>query len=105
MDYIVINENIIGTIVAVTEAEHARGLMFKPWPQPVMTFPYRKAEARKFWMKNCPGPLDLIFCRAGKVIKIVTGQPYSELHIGPDEPTDLVVEMPAGMAKILNINV
>ena len=105
MDYIVINGNVIGTIVAVTEQDHIRGLMFKSWPPPIMTFPYKTAEVRKFWMQNCQSPLDIIFCRANKIVGIFTGKPYSEFHLGPDEPTDLVVEMPSGMAKALDITV
>jgi uncharacterized membrane protein (UPF0127 family) len=103
MDYLVIDDKTIGTIVAVTEQDHIRGLMFQPWPPPIMAFPYKKAEVRKFWMKNTISPLDIIFCRAGRVVAIVAGKPHSELHVGPNEPTDLVVEMPFGMAKTLNI--
>lgn len=103
MDQIVIGENVIGTVVAITEQDHVRGLMFKPWPPPVMTFPYKTAEVRKFWMKNTPSPLDIIFCRAGEVISVFMGEPGSMRHIGPDEPVDLVVEMPFGMAQALGI--
>lgn len=103
MDQIIIAGNVIKTIVAITEKDHIHGLMFKPWPPPIMTFPYKTSEVRKFWMQNCPSPLDIIFCRGGKVIQVFAGEPHSERHIGPDEPCDLVIEMPLGMAKALAV--
>jgi len=103
MDQIIIANNAIETLVAITEEDHETGLMYKPWPTPIMTFPYDKAEIRKFWMKNCYSPLDIIFCRQGQIVAIHSGEPLSERFIGPDEPTDLVVEMPRGMAKALAV--
>lgn len=105
MDRIVLGENTVDTLVAITEDDHITGLMYKRWPPPVMTFPYNKAEVRKFWMRNTISPLDIIFCRAGKVIAICEGQPLSLDYIGPDEPTDLVVELPRGLARTLKLAV
>ena len=91
------------TLVAVTEVEQAQGLMYKPWPPPVMVFPYRKADYRKFWMKNTPSPLDIIFAKDGKIIAIYKGEPNTTKCVGPDEMSDLVVELPYGIVNKLNI--
>ena len=93
------------TLVAVTPDEHATGLMWKKWPPPVMCFPYRNAEVRKFWMKNCLSPLDIVFCKDGKVISICYGEPLSTKQVGPNYPSDLVVELPHGTAVKCGINV
>ena len=102
-DKVCIGKHWFETIVAVTEDEHRIGLMGKPWPPPVMSFPYKLAEVRKFWMKNTPSPLDIVFVRNGKVIDVFRGEPYSLQSVGPDEPSDLVVELPAGTAAELGI--
>lgn len=100
MEYKVLIENYsFPTLVAQTEEDHARGLMFKPWPPPVMCFPYKKATVRKFWMKNCQSPLDIIFCRGNKIISIHKGEPHSTAMVGPNEPSDFVVELPYGTAR------
>lgn len=104
MDFLQIDNSKIKTLVAVTEEEQARGLKHQTWPPPVMAFPFKKKAIRKFWMKDTPSPLDVIFCRAGRVVKIEEGVPLSEKLIGPDEPCDLVVELPRGEAKRLNIS-
>jgi len=102
-DRIIINGKQFNTLVAITGDEVAKGLMFKSWPPPVMSFPFAKTSVRKFWMKNTISPLDIIFCRDGKVIGVFAGKPLSLDNVGPDEPCDLVVELPAGTAKSHNI--
>ena len=103
MDLVVFGKTRLVTLVAVSEFEQARGLMFRPWPPPVMSFPYDNAEKRTFWMKNTPSPLDIVFCRANKVVAVVRGEPFAEAHVGADEPADLVVELPRGSAQKLGI--
>lgn len=90
-------------LIAITDAEQEKGLMFKSWPPPIMAFPYNKAEKRKFWMKNTSSPLDVIFCKNNKIISIFKGEPFSMKNFGPDETSDLVIEFPYGMAKNLDI--
>ncbi|MDP2683504.1 MAG: DUF192 domain-containing protein [bacterium] len=104
-DKIHIGDNQFDTIVAVTDEEHATGLMYKPWPPPVMIFPYSVGDYRKFWMKNTPSPLDIIFVRAGKIVGIFKGEPMTTASVGPNEPTDMVVELPHGTAERLGISV
>lgn len=93
------------TLIAVSLKEHMQGLMFKPWPPPVMCFPYKNAEVRKFWMKNTISPLDILFCRDDRIISICHGEPLSTELVGPDENSDLVIELPAGTAKERGIKV
>ena len=105
MDKVSIGDNVLDTLVAVTEEEHNKGLMRTPWPPPVMSFPYETAEVRKFWMKNTISPLDILFCKNDHVIAIHEGEPLSTHLIGPNEPSDLVVELPLGTANKLGIAV
>lgn len=99
-----IGENPIKTLVAATPEEQEVGLMWKKWPPPVLTFPFKSSETRSFWMKNTVSPLDIIFCNAGKVVAIMHGEPLSTKLISPGQPSDLVVELPAGTAGQLNIS-
>jgi len=103
MDKIIFGNYELTTLVALTDEEQRRGLMHVSWPPPVMSFPYESAKIHKFWMKNTVCPLDIVFCRNGKVISVMNGEPLSLRHIGPDIPSDLVVELPKGMAQHLDI--
>jgi uncharacterized protein len=104
-DTISIKGQVFPTLVAVTEQEQRQGLMYREWPPPVMVFPYRIAAPRRFWMKNTVSPLDIIFCRSNHVVGIFQGEPMSTKLIGPDEPSDMVVELPAGTADRLGLEV
>jgi uncharacterized protein len=104
-DTISIKGQLFPVIVAVTENEQQRGLMFQEWPPPIMAFPYNTAAPRKFWMKNTISPLDIVFCRSNHVIGIFKGEPMSTHLVGPNEPADLVVELPAGTANQLGLQV
>lgn len=103
MDKIFFGNHELPTLIALTEDEQRIGLMKRPWPPPVMAFPYDTARIRKFWMKDTISPLDIVFCRAGQVLSIYNGEPLCLTHVGPDEPSDLVVELPRGTAKKLGI--
>ena len=103
MDRIILGKHTLSAIIALTEDEQRIGLMRQPWPPPVMVFPYESSRVRKFWMKDTPSPLDIIFCRAGQVLSVVAGEPLCLTHVGPDEPSDLVIELPKGMAQNLDI--
>jgi uncharacterized membrane protein (UPF0127 family) len=104
-DYIVVNGNKIVTKVAITEEEQETGLMGQLWPPPVMSFPFQSKAVRKFWMKDTPSPLDIIFCNSGTVVGVYPGEPYSEYFLGPNSAVDLVIEMPRGEANKLSISV
>lgn len=102
-DLIILGGHQFNTLIADTLEEQAKGLMYKKWPPPVMSFPYKTAEIRKFWMKNTISPLDIIFCRSGKIVGIYKGEPLSTMSVGPNEPVDLVIELPHGKAKKIGI--
>ena len=104
-DKIYIGNTVLDTLVAVTEKEHAKGLMRQSWPPPVMSFPYETAEIRKFWMKNTVSPLDIVFCRNNSVVSIYQGEPLSTQMIGPNDPSDLVVELPLGTVDKMGIQI
>jgi len=104
-DKIYIGNNCFETVVAITNDEQQKGLMFSSWPPPIMTFPYNKAEVRKFWMKNTSTPLDILFCRDNQVIHICQGEPMSLRLLGPNEASDLVVEMPLGFVKKYGVQI
>lgn len=98
-DVVHLGSHSFPTLVAITADEHAQGLMYKKWPPPVMCFPYNCAGVRKFWMKNTISPLDIVFCHDNKIIAVCYGEPMTINQIGPDRPSDLVVELPAGTIK------
>jgi uncharacterized protein len=102
-DIIVLGNKELETLIALTEEEQEIGLMNRSWPPPIMTFPFKKAHVSKFWMLNTPTPLDIIFCKGRRIIDIFSGVPYSLSLVGPDEPSDFVVELPKGTAKKLGI--
>ena len=91
--------------LAITKREQDQGL--KGIGQPtLMAFPYKQAGVRKFWMQETPKSLDIIFCRAGKVIYIGAGEPYNcDDKIGPNVACDLVLEAPKGFVDYHNISV
>ena len=98
-DVVIIKNERFPVLIAVTEQGQQQGLMWKKWPPPVMAFPYESPGIKKFWMKNTISPLDIIFCRGEHVVGIYRGEPLSTAAVGPNEPVDLVVELPAGQAE------
>lgn len=94
--YIHIGTNVFSTLLAISMEEQSKGLMYEQWPPPVMSFVYAYPQVVKFWMKNTPSPLDIIFCHKGKVAQICYGEPHSTSMIGDDTLSDLVVELPHG---------
>lgn len=105
IDKVIIGDHEFETLIAVTFKEFELGLMFKTWPPPIMVFPFSKASYTKFWMKNTPSPLDIIFCKEGSVIDILKGKPFDTTLIGPNLPIDLVVELPFGTASSKGIKI
>ena len=105
MDKVIINKKAFNTIISITPEEQATGLMYQAQPPPIMCFPFKEASVNKFWMKDTISPLDIIFCRDNKIISIAKGDPLSLKFVGPNSPSDLVVEMPLGSAKHFGIEV
>jgi uncharacterized membrane protein (UPF0127 family) len=103
--YVFINNNIFSSLLAESEHEQERGLMHEPWPPPIMSFVYNKPKVNKFWMHNTPSPLDIVFCCNGKVIDICAGEPNSTRVIGPDNCSDLIIELPKGTVESSGIKI
>ena len=103
--FISIGNTIIETLLALSFEEQVRGLMYVDPPVPNMTFVYSYPQVNKFWMKNTPSQLDIVFCCKGMVTEICYGEPYSMSTIGSNMFSDLIVEMPYGTTKKLGISV
>jgi uncharacterized membrane protein (UPF0127 family) len=95
--YIFIEDNVFPTLLAISADEQSKGLMFEKFPPPIMSFIYTEPQINKFWMKNTPSPLDIIFCCDGEIKQICVGEPYSTQTIGGDNPSNLVIELPFGI--------
>lgn len=93
--------------VAQTEAEQARGLMFRTQlgPDEGMLFPRNPPDVASFWMKNTPLPLDIIFLGTDRrVINVAANTtPYSLDPVSAVGPTGAVLELRAGRAAQLGI--
>jgi hypothetical protein len=96
--FIYLHNNIFPTLLAISHDEQSQGLMYRDWPPPVMSFVYASPQLNRFWMKNTPSPLDIVFCREGKIVEIQRGDPFSTSIIGNLE-SDLVIELPFGTVK------
>lgn len=93
--------------VAETDADQARGLMFRTemGPDEGMIFPRDPPDLASFWMKNTPLPLDIIFIGTdGKVINVAANTvPYSLDPVASAGMTGAVLELTAGRAAQLGI--
>lgn len=93
--------------VARTEAEQARGLMFRESlaPDAGMIFPMDPPRSASFWMKNTVIPLDMIFVRADGVIARIAADtvPYSLDPVDSGEPVAAVLELAGGRAAELGL--
>lgn len=107
----IINGAKIELEIAETPLEQYRGLMFRnDLPKHRgMFFPIYPRQMAQFWMKNCSIPLDIVFIRDARVVKIVE-------HASPcwqdpcplyssDQPVDGVLEIQAGSARYLNLKI
>lgn len=103
--YIYIHNNVYPTLLAISEDEQSNGLMNQPWPPPIMSFVYGSPRINKFWMKNTPSPLDIVFCLDGQVKQICQGEPYSTSAIGSNNFSDLVIEFPSGTVESSGIRI
>ncbi len=93
--------------VARSEAEQARGLMFRTAlaPDGGMIFPFAPPRPASFWMRNTVIPLDMIFVRAdGTIARIAANTvPYSLDPVESGEPVAAVFEIGGGRAAALGI--
>jgi len=89
--------------VASTEAERAKGLMFRRSLQDGhgMLFVFEKEEVQTFWMKNTYIPLDMVFINANmEVVGVIeSAKPLTEDTLSVPEPSLYVVEIKAYFAR------
>ena len=102
--YVYLGNNVFNSLLAVSNAEQERGLMYQKPPTPVVSFIYPYPKQNRFWMSNTPSKLDIVFCCDNKVQQICVGEPYSTKIIG-DVDSDLVIELPYGSVASSNINI
>ena len=93
--------------LATTQTERACGLMKRPRLErdAGMLFRQPSVGPAYFWMKNTPQPLDIIFLdAAGRVLHWAEfTTPYSTNVYGIDGPVAAVLELRAGMAARLSL--
>jgi uncharacterized membrane protein (UPF0127 family) len=85
------------------------GLMYRPAlpDNRGMLFPFSSPQPVKFWMKNVPVALDMVFLQNGVVQYIQAAAPPCANEpcptYGPNVPIDTVIELRAGRAAELNL--
>ena len=90
--------------------EMRRGMMFKDSMNYALAFMYPDVAPRNMWMKNVKIPLDMVFCRKGKIVQIQSDVPGcnpisddSECPTVESVPSDLVLELPGGWSRRLGL--
>lgn len=93
--------------IADDGAERSRGLMFREVmaPDHGMLFVFGETRVVQMWMKNTPMSLDMVFLRPdGSVATIAERtEPYSETIIDSGEPVSHVLELKAGVARMIGL--
>ncbi|MHA7821043.1 MAG: DUF192 domain-containing protein [Erythrobacter sp.] len=94
------------TEVADSQEAQAKGMMFRTemGDDEGMLFPSYEAQARSFWMKNTPLPLDIIFIGPDRrITNIGEGVPYSTDSVFSEGPALAVFEIRGGLSAELGI--
>ncbi|MGK7931428.1 MAG: DUF192 domain-containing protein [Microcystaceae cyanobacterium] len=106
-----IGTEIIKLEVAATPEQQQQGLMYRtelPKNQG-MLFTFSPARVAKFWMKNTLISLDMIFLKDGEVKAVIDNVPPCRRDpcpsYGPSVLVNQVIELQAGQAQILGIEV
>jgi len=106
LDFVRFDESIKASIaieIADTPETQMKGLMGRNTldDSSGMLFVFDRLEPQKFWMKNTPVPLDIIFVGGdGCIVNIVESTtPMSNQRYRSKGPVKYVVEVHAGFAK------
>ncbi len=95
--------------IADTEAERAKGLMFRTSlaPDAGMLFDYHREQQAAFWMQNTLIPLDMIFIGADGVVKTihVNARPLDTTSIPSEVPIRFVLEIAGGRSVEIGLKV
>ncbi len=93
--------------IAATQAEQARGLMFRKAlaPDRGMLFTYKRPQPAAYWMKNTLIPLDIIYVQPdGRILSIVrNARPHDETPLPSGGLVLGVLEIAGGRAAQLGI--
>jgi uncharacterized membrane protein (UPF0127 family) len=93
--------------IAVTQAEQAKGLMFRKSlaPDRGMLFTYKRPQPVAYWMKNTLIPLDIIYIQPdGRILSIVrNARPHDETPLPSGGLVLGVLEIAGGRAAQLGI--
>jgi uncharacterized membrane protein (UPF0127 family) len=92
--------------LAITAEQSERGLMYRDFmpDDHGMLFPFDVPQKLKFWMKNTRIPLDIVFLdKDCRVVQVIHAKPLDETSVGPDSPTQYVIELNVGMADKLGL--
>ncbi|MBH8552675.1 DUF192 domain-containing protein [Nostocaceae cyanobacterium CENA357] len=106
---IIPNGTTIELEVAKTQEQQEKGLMYRPAlpDNRGMLFQFPSAQPVRFWMKNVPVPLDMVFLQNGVVKYVETSAPSCTKEpcptYGPNVPVDTVIELRSGRAAELNL--
>jgi len=101
------NTHLFFVEIASSPKEHLFGLMYSS-PLPPgrgMLFLFNRLEKRKFWMKNTPISLDILFFDdRGRVVNIHQNtKPLSLRHYESERPSQFVLELGGGEVSRLGI--
>ncbi len=97
--------------VAQTPEQQGIGLMFRESlaDDRGMLFPFPEERVARFWMKNVPISLDMIFLNGDRVVDIASNVPPCQSEpcpvYGPEALVDGVIELRGGRAQELGIGV
>jgi uncharacterized membrane protein (UPF0127 family) len=106
---VTIADQVIQLEVANTPEKQATGLMFRTeMPDDRgMLFPFEAPRMARFWMRNVPIALDMIFLRDGEVVAIAADVPPCTTPTcptyGPATLVDQVLELRGGRAAELGL--
>ena len=97
--------------VAQTPQQQSTGLMFREHLEDDrgMLFPFANERTARFWMKNVPISLDMIFLNGDRVVGIAIDVPPCETEpcpvYGPEALVDSVIELRGGRAEELGVEI
>ncbi len=102
---------IVQLEVALTPEQQATGLMFRESlaDNRGMLFPFESERKARFWMKNVPIALDMIFLNGDRIVEIADNVPPCTSDpcpvYGPQALVDRVLELRGGRAQELGLSV
>ena len=93
--------------IADEPGERSRGLMFREEmaSNHAMLFDFGGTRQIQMWMKNTPMALDMVFIRPDGTVARVAERtvPYSEDVVASGEPVSYVLELRAGVARMIGL--